>query len=143
MADKTTGGLPAVQEAAIGSLPGIADLYDDTLLPVEQGRNSAGSVKIQSSRQHLMGGLLLRAPSKPAQPQRGLTQLAFQPHRQLKGALLRMNPHAPVKAPLISPAGTGIDPPYYAATGAVNKKAQKRRRRLKRQRLRSFCLGTL
>lgn len=36
MADKTTGGLPAVQEAAIGSLPGIADLYDDTLLPVEQ-----------------------------------------------------------------------------------------------------------
>lgn len=36
MADKTTGGLPAVREAAIGSLPGIADLYDDTLLPVEQ-----------------------------------------------------------------------------------------------------------
>lgn len=36
MADKTTGALPAVQEAAIGSLPGIADLYDDTLLPVEQ-----------------------------------------------------------------------------------------------------------
>ena len=36
MADKTTGGLKAVEEAAIGSLPGIADLYDDTLLPVEQ-----------------------------------------------------------------------------------------------------------
>ena len=36
MADKTTGGLPAVEEAAIGSLPGIADLYDDTPLPVEQ-----------------------------------------------------------------------------------------------------------
>lgn len=36
MADKTTGGLPAVTEAAIGDLPGIADLYDDTLLPVEQ-----------------------------------------------------------------------------------------------------------
>lgn len=36
MADKTTGGLGAVTEAAIGSLPGIADLYDDTLLPVEQ-----------------------------------------------------------------------------------------------------------
>lgn len=36
MADKTTGGLTAVQEAAIGDLPGIADLYDDTLLPVEQ-----------------------------------------------------------------------------------------------------------
>jgi len=36
MADKTTGGLTAVEEAAIGSLPGIADLYDDTLLPVEQ-----------------------------------------------------------------------------------------------------------
>lgn len=36
MADKTTGGLKAVTEAAIGSLPGIADLYDDTLLPVEQ-----------------------------------------------------------------------------------------------------------
>ena len=25
-----------MEEAAIGSLPGIADLYDDTLLPVEQ-----------------------------------------------------------------------------------------------------------
>lgn len=36
MADKTTGGLTAVTEAAIGSLPSIADLYDDTLLPVEQ-----------------------------------------------------------------------------------------------------------
>ena len=36
MADKTTGALTAVQEAAIGDLPGIADLYDDTLLPVEQ-----------------------------------------------------------------------------------------------------------
>lgn len=36
MADKTTGGLTAVTEAAIGSLPGIADLYDDTLIPVEQ-----------------------------------------------------------------------------------------------------------
>lgn len=36
MADKTTGGLEAVAEATIGSLPGIADLYDDTLLPVEQ-----------------------------------------------------------------------------------------------------------
>ena len=36
MADRTTGGLPAVQESAIGGLPGIADLYDDTLIPVEQ-----------------------------------------------------------------------------------------------------------
>lgn len=36
MADKTTGGLTAVTEATIGSLPGIADLYDDTLIPVEQ-----------------------------------------------------------------------------------------------------------
>lgn len=36
MADKTTGGLDAVAEAAISGLPGIADLYDDTLLPVEQ-----------------------------------------------------------------------------------------------------------
>ena len=36
MADKTTGGLEAVQEAAIGSLPGIADLYAETLIPVEQ-----------------------------------------------------------------------------------------------------------
>ena len=36
MADRTTGGLPPVQEAAIGDLPAIADLYDDTLLPVEQ-----------------------------------------------------------------------------------------------------------
>ena len=36
MADKTTGGLTAVPEATIGGLPSIADLYDDTLLPVEQ-----------------------------------------------------------------------------------------------------------
>lgn len=36
MADKTIGGLDAVQEAAIGSLPGIAELYDETLIPVEQ-----------------------------------------------------------------------------------------------------------
>lgn len=36
MADKTTGGLPAVEEATIGSLPGIADLYNDTKIPVEQ-----------------------------------------------------------------------------------------------------------
>ena len=36
MADKTIGGLDAAAEAAIGGLPGIADLYDDTLLPVEQ-----------------------------------------------------------------------------------------------------------
>lgn len=36
MADRTTGGLTAVTEAPIGELPGIADLYDDTLLPVEQ-----------------------------------------------------------------------------------------------------------
>lgn len=36
MADKTTGQLPAVQESPIGGLPGIADLYDDSLLPVEQ-----------------------------------------------------------------------------------------------------------
>lgn len=36
MADKTTGALAAVREAPIGSLPGIGDLYDDTLLPVEQ-----------------------------------------------------------------------------------------------------------
>lgn len=35
MADKTTGGLDAA-EAAIGSLPEIASLYDDTLIPVEQ-----------------------------------------------------------------------------------------------------------
>ena len=33
MADRTIGGL---QEAPIGSLQGIADLYDDSLLPVEQ-----------------------------------------------------------------------------------------------------------
>ena len=33
MADRTIGGL---QEAPIGALPGIADLYDDSLLPVEQ-----------------------------------------------------------------------------------------------------------
>lgn len=36
MADSTTGGLPAVQEAAIGDLPAIVDLYDDTKIPVEQ-----------------------------------------------------------------------------------------------------------
>lgn len=36
MADKTTGGLPAVEEVSIGQLPGIVDIYDDTLIPVEQ-----------------------------------------------------------------------------------------------------------
>ncbi len=36
MADRTTGGLKAVSETAIGDLPGILDLYDDTLIPVEQ-----------------------------------------------------------------------------------------------------------
>lgn len=36
MADKTTGGLTAVRETAIGDLPSIAGLYDDTLIPVEQ-----------------------------------------------------------------------------------------------------------
>lgn len=36
MADKTTGALRADDEATIGSLPEIAELYDDTLLPVEQ-----------------------------------------------------------------------------------------------------------
>lgn len=36
MADKTIGALAAVVDAAIGSLPGIAELYDDSLLAVEQ-----------------------------------------------------------------------------------------------------------
>lgn len=36
MADKTTGELRAVEKASIGDLPGIANLYDDTLIPVEQ-----------------------------------------------------------------------------------------------------------
>lgn len=36
MADKTTGGLKAVKESPIGGLPGILDIYDDTLIPVEQ-----------------------------------------------------------------------------------------------------------
>lgn len=45
MADKTTGGLTAVAEATIGSLPGIASLYDDTLIPVEQ----------QSEARHMTG----------------------------------------------------------------------------------------
>lgn len=36
MAEKTTGELRAVEEASIGDLPGIANLYDDTLIPVEQ-----------------------------------------------------------------------------------------------------------
>lgn len=36
MADKTTGGLTAAAEATIGTLPEIASLYDDTLIPVEQ-----------------------------------------------------------------------------------------------------------
>lgn len=36
MADKTTGSLAAVTEAEIGDLPSIVDLYDDTLIPVEQ-----------------------------------------------------------------------------------------------------------
>lgn len=45
MADKTTGGLTAVAEATIGSLPEIASLYDDTLIPVEQ----------QSEARHMTG----------------------------------------------------------------------------------------
>ncbi len=36
MADRTIGELRAVEEASIGSLPGIGNLYDDTLIPVEQ-----------------------------------------------------------------------------------------------------------
>ena len=36
MADRTIGELRAVEEASIGSLPGIGNLYDDTLVPVEQ-----------------------------------------------------------------------------------------------------------
>lgn len=36
MADKTIGTLAAVTESTIGNLPSIADLYDDTKIPVEQ-----------------------------------------------------------------------------------------------------------
>lgn len=36
MADKTTGGLKAAEAVSIGDLPGIIDLYDETLIPVEQ-----------------------------------------------------------------------------------------------------------
>ena len=36
MADKNIGALAAVVEAAIGDLPGIAELYDNSLLAVEQ-----------------------------------------------------------------------------------------------------------
>ena len=36
MADKTIGALAAVVESAIGGLPGIAELYDNSLLAVEQ-----------------------------------------------------------------------------------------------------------
>jgi len=36
MADRTTGELAAVQESPIGGLPGIMDLYRDSLIPVEQ-----------------------------------------------------------------------------------------------------------
>ena len=36
MADKTIGALAAVVDAAIGDLPSIAELYDDSLLAVEQ-----------------------------------------------------------------------------------------------------------
>lgn len=37
MADKTTGELDPVKESPIGGLPQIMELYDDTLIPVEQG----------------------------------------------------------------------------------------------------------
>lgn len=46
MADKTTGGLPAVQESPIGGLPAIMDLYRDSLIPVEQ----------QGEAMHMTGG---------------------------------------------------------------------------------------
>lgn len=46
MADKTTGALPAVQESPIGGLPGIMDLYRDSLIPVEQ----------QGEARHMTGG---------------------------------------------------------------------------------------
>lgn len=46
MADKTTGGLPAVQESPIGGLPGILELYQDSLIPVEQ----------QGEARHMTGG---------------------------------------------------------------------------------------
>lgn len=36
MADKTIGGLSAVQESSIADLPAISTLYDDTKIPVEQ-----------------------------------------------------------------------------------------------------------
>ena len=36
MADRTIGELRAAEEASIGTLPGIGNLYDDTLIPVEQ-----------------------------------------------------------------------------------------------------------
>lgn len=46
MADKTTGGLPAVQESPIGGLPGILELYRDSRIPVEQ----------QGEARHMTGG---------------------------------------------------------------------------------------
>lgn len=58
MADRTTGGLPAVQEAPIGSLPGIGDLYDDTLLPVEQ----------QGEARHMTGAQWKRYAQAGVQP---------------------------------------------------------------------------
>lgn len=36
MADRTTGELDPVKESAIGGLPAVLDLYDNTLIPVEQ-----------------------------------------------------------------------------------------------------------
>ena len=36
MADKTIGDLKAVEAVSIGDLPGIIDLYDESLIPVEQ-----------------------------------------------------------------------------------------------------------
>lgn len=36
MADRTTGELTPVKESPIGGLPEVLELYDDTLLPVEQ-----------------------------------------------------------------------------------------------------------
>ena len=55
MADKTTGGLAAVTEAPIGSLPGIVDLYDDTLLPVEQQGEARHMTGLQWKRYAQVG----------------------------------------------------------------------------------------
>lgn len=93
MADRTTGGLPAVQEAAIGGLPGIADLYDDTLLPVEQ----------QGEARHMTGA------QWKAYAQAGVSQYVESAHDAASAAQQSADDAAKSAADAASSAGDAAD----------------------------------